>query len=125
MTIFLALLAAGPLNCSAPSTQYEMTRCAQQEADQADAEMTRQWKITYAVAKNADEFIDSWDKRPSNSAALLAAQRSWIAFKEKHCTVVSFHSRGGSLEPMIYAACIEELTDQRTSQLRDIEKSFR
>lgn len=125
MTILLALLAAGAVNCTAPKTQYEMNRCKQMDAERADIEMTRQWNITYAVMKNSDASPYRSDDADSRAAALLAAQRSWIKFKENHCNAVALQYEGGSMQPMIYSTCIAKVTDQRTIQLRDIEKAFR
>ncbi|MCF8998131.1 lysozyme inhibitor LprI family protein [Acinetobacter nectaris] len=51
---------------------------------------------------------------------LKQAQRSWIKFRDDDCTVQSYPTREGSVQPMIYANCLKEKTDLRIADLNKI-----
>lgn len=123
--VVLASQASAAINCREPGNQSEMTYCAWQDYKRADAVMTRQWQIAVANAKAADkEPRMSWDKRPSYFAALLEGQRAWLKFRDAHCVSEGYEARNGSMEPMLIAACKEELTKVRTRQLQDLAKGM-
>ncbi len=109
--ILLAGLSAGALaraeDCSALATQMEMTACAGRNYDAADAELNRLWKqLTARLAGND----------PARAEA-VAAQRAWIAFRDAECTFAASSVEGGSIYPMIYTACRQALTEDRSRTL--------
>ncbi len=126
MSLLLFLAAALPVaDCKDPQTQSEMTQCAAREFQQADVALNAQWRATLLKMQDYDRGIDrSYDKRPSYSAALITAQRAWIAFRDAHCTVDGMLFRGGSAEPMLVYGCKATLTKARTKQLRDLAAGF-
>jgi uncharacterized protein YecT (DUF1311 family) len=71
-----------------------------------------------------DSEPESWDKRPSFYAALLAGQQAWLKFRDAHCLSAGYVMRGGSAEPMMVNACLATLTRARTKQLRELAESF-
>jgi uncharacterized protein YecT (DUF1311 family) len=119
-TIVLAaglLLAAGaaPLaaqqeeapDCDNARTQVEMNLCAALGYEAADAEMNR----AYAQLRAA---VDEEER-----AALLAAQRAWLRFRDAHCAFEAAGFRGGSMQPMIHSGCMAHVTRERTKHLKD------
>ena len=115
-TIVLAagvmLAAASPLaaqqgkECDDARTQTDMNLCATDHYQAADAEMNR----AYARLRAA---IDAEER-----AALLAAQRAWLRFRDAHCAFEASGFRGGSMERMIHSNCMADTTRERTKQLK-------
>lgn len=118
------LLAAtqpiSPQECADALSQMEMTACASQDYERADAELNRLWRRIIAEAEANDRSPDSGrtaeDDR-SEAAILRAAQRAWIAFRDAQCEYEGLGERGGSMEPMIVNQCLARLTRERIAQL--------
>jgi uncharacterized protein YecT (DUF1311 family) len=51
---------------------------------------------------------------------LKVAQRLWIQFRDATCTAESNLYNGGTASAPAYSACLEELTRQRTADLKTI-----
>lgn len=122
MLIPLLLLAAAPVpDCGNAQTQMAMTECAGRDANAADAALNRQYAVTLAATKRQDAAIDrATDKAISYSAALVAAQRAWITFRDAECRSQSMEMRGGSAQPMLVYSCTAALTRARTAQLKQL-----
>ncbi len=124
MIAALLLLTAAPepeLNCIDPQAQQEMNRCAALEFERADAEMNVQWRLTVVAMKEGDRDLDrKYDREPGYYETLLAAQRAWLTYREKHCLGESFEARGGSLAPLLHGTCMTALTRARSKQLREL-----
>jgi len=75
--------------------------------EKADAEMTKVYR----------ELMKSLTTQ-NEKTLLLEAQRAWIKYKEAHCKAVSNQYEGGSMKPMILYGCLEEITNERTTQLQ-------
>ena len=120
--LLLALHAAAQApNCRNPVTQADMTQCAAMEFDRADRELNQVWRSALAAVRQGDRDSAPYtDGRPSGEAVLLAAQRSWLSFRDQHCTLEGYAMRGGTAEPMVYDGCRARLTEERARQLRDI-----
>jgi uncharacterized protein YecT (DUF1311 family) len=122
LTPLLALAAIAPdpeVDCANPRYQIEMNFCAQQDYERADAALNVQWKQTAAKMKEYDRApYRPDDKRPGYMATLLTAQRAWLGYRDAHCESAGYVARGGSMEPMLVAGCMAELTEQRIAQLK-------
>jgi uncharacterized protein YecT (DUF1311 family) len=70
----------------------------------------------------ADKDLDAGEKGAEK--ALLKAQRAWIDYRDGQCEAEGFQARGGTMEPMLVAGCIANLTDQRTKELKQLEESM-
>jgi uncharacterized protein YecT (DUF1311 family) len=74
--------------------------------------------------KAADEQLNQLYKQirqvltPDQQQQLLAAQRLWIQFRDATCTAESDLYKGGTASAPAYSACLEELTRQRTADLK-------
>ncbi len=130
LLVFAAFLAGNPvraqqseppLNCEEPMDQSSMTQCAYLAWETADKELNTVWKTAIKDARDADAEMKSYgsdDGRPGYEDTLLKAQRAWIAFRDAHCEYSGFEARGGSMEPMLVGICLEQLTLERTMQLK-------
>jgi uncharacterized protein YecT (DUF1311 family) len=109
-------------NCKNPQTQTDMTLCEQVRQDAADKALNAQYKKTRAAMVAADKDLDAGEKGAEK--ALLKAQRAWIDYRDGQCEAEGFQARGGTMEPMLVAGCIANLTDQRTKELKQLEESM-
>ena len=118
-SLFLLAAAATALNCGDAQSQAEMTMCAARDYQVADKELNKQWPKTLAVMKEKDRYPQpAYDKGPSYSAALLASQRAWLAYRDAQCLADGYSARGGTMQPMLVYGCKARLTDERVGQLK-------
>jgi uncharacterized protein YecT (DUF1311 family) len=124
----LMLLAAqdAPADCENPVTQLDMNECAYRDVQAEDAELNKQWRITYARMKRDDadynQTRDRYDTSADSAPALLESQRAWLKYREGQCTAESNRTRGGSMRSMLYSMCMTHLTNARTAQLAELMK---
>ena len=128
LSTLLALAAATQepeIDCDNAMAQFELNACAYKEFERADAAMNAQWKITVARMKAIDaDFDRTQDNRPGYFDTLLAAQRAWLTYRDKHCASEGYTMRGGSAEPMVISRCQIQLTEARTKQLKDLIEEY-
>jgi len=103
-------------DCKNPQTQMEMTSCEQDRYGEADKALNAQWKATRAAAAATDKDLDESDRGAEK--ALLTAQRAWISYRDAQCEAEGFQARGGSMEPMLVAGCLANMSDNRTKELK-------
>ena len=102
------------LNCKDPQDQNSMTQCAALDFEKADKELNKVWPKIKSDAQGNDqgtgktEYVD----------ALLASQRTWLAYLEAQCKWQGFDMHGGSGEPMLYYGCKARLTSERIKELQ-------
>lgn len=117
-------LCLGPLalaqqpDCKNPQTQTDMTSCAVSDFEAADKALNAQWKITRKAFTDRDMELDG-DMKGAEKA-LLKAQRAWIDYRDGECEAQGFSARGGTMEPMLVAACKADLTKARVKQLKSL-----
>jgi len=87
-------------------TQMELNAEANGKYKKADAELNKVYKELVALLS------------PERKALLVKAQRAWITFRDTHCRFTDSSYEGGSMQPMIYAMCMQEITEQRVKQLK-------
>lgn len=122
VAMFIAFGAnAEDLDCKNPVTQADMTACEQARQETADKALNTQYKITRAALAALDKDLgaDSGAEK-----ALVKAQRAWVDFRDAECEATGFQARGGTMEPMLVAGCIAELTDERTKQLKELAETM-
>jgi uncharacterized protein YecT (DUF1311 family) len=51
-------------------------------------------------------------------AALVAAQRSWLAYRDRECDFETIGEAGGSIRPMELSICSTTMTRARTAELQ-------
>jgi uncharacterized protein YecT (DUF1311 family) len=106
----LVIATAGP---ACAQTQAEMTEQACGELKKAEAELNRVYQEVLAANGKDTAFVE----------ALREAQRAWIAFRDAHVRSI-FPDPGpmayGSVNPMCRCLIHQQLTLQRTKQLREL-----
>jgi uncharacterized protein YecT (DUF1311 family) len=125
---FLVLAAAAadagpPIDCKRDDLpQQEMNICAGREFEAADKALNEQWRLTSGAMRQMDQQYGAQfsDGRPSFFETLVDAQRAWIAFRDKNCTVQGYAFRGGSGESFMVSACMAWMTRERTDELKQL-----
>ncbi|MDR6668525.1 lysozyme inhibitor LprI family protein [Rhizobium sp. 1399] len=117
------LLAAGAahaedVDCDNAQTQSDMTSCAEARYEEADKALNAQYKQTRAAMVAIDGDLEG-DMKGAEQA-LLKAQRAWISYRDAQCENYGFQARGGTMEPMLVAGCLADLTDLRTKELKEL-----
>jgi uncharacterized protein YecT (DUF1311 family) len=93
------------------STTYGILKCGEAEIAFQDARLNRAYKADMA------DLADS----PNGKAALLKAQRAWIAFRDADCATVRALS-GGTIAPIYVQNCYLQHTARRAQALEDLLK---
>ena len=107
----LALVFTTPLfaNCEDPMSQLDMNACAHQAYNQAVKTLN-----SYVEKLQKDETFDY-----TNKEFLKDALREWEEYREAECNFESdVIARGGSLQPLIFWTCMEELTLKQYDRVR-------
>ncbi len=95
-------------DCSTLATQTDMNQCADRQVKFADA------ALNAAYRQIVDRLAGAGETRP----LLVAAQRSWIKFRDTECAFSASGVLGGSIYPMITSTCLTGLTQARSHDLR-------
>jgi uncharacterized protein YecT (DUF1311 family) len=116
--IFLSLLLAGSAvyglpqqsknsdPCAGAESQGEMNICWGKKYKAADAKLNEAYRQLVAM-------LDDEQK-----AQLKEAQTAWLKYRDSNCEFVADEYKGGSMRPMIHAICLEEVTRNRTDELK-------
>ena len=116
-------LAVAALMLAAPAlaqTQAQMNAKADSAFHTSDRAMTARWKTTLARMKALDAANTSRGGGFGYAAALLASQRTWLAYRDAQCTIEGGEFAGGSMQGMTIADCRTRMTDVRAQQLRKL-----
>ena len=92
--------------CRGPASNAETTACFISASKTADEQLNKIY-VRIGEVLSADEQKD-----------LQAAQRLRLRFRDANCSAERNLYAGGSAAPMVYAACIEANTRQRTTDLK-------
>lgn len=113
---FAAPVAAEDLDCENALTQLDMNRCAHQAYLLAEEDLNHAYGMAVDAARSMDKYLQNGEV--PTVTMLRDAQRAWITFRDKACELESTIVRGGSMQPLIYASCLERETRARTESLR-------
>jgi uncharacterized protein YecT (DUF1311 family) len=98
---------AQKLNCndSTNLNQSQMNECAYLFYQSEDKKLNQAYKkvVTSLPA--------------SRKQKLIAAQQTWIKFRDASCDFERSEVEGGSMSPVIYYGCMQQLTKVRTQEL--------
>ncbi|SLN29815.1 hypothetical protein AQS8620_00916 [Aquimixticola soesokkakensis] len=114
--------AAQEVDCSDPDTQMELTFCAQQDWQAADAALNDMYKRAMVVLSQIDESEGA--DQPYAMTYLRDAQRAWITFRDNACAAEGYRAHGGSMEPMLIYGCRARLTEQRVQDLHLLTQTY-
>ncbi|MBB4214745.1 uncharacterized protein YecT (DUF1311 family) [Rhizobium sp. BK212] len=113
---------AEEIDCNSPKTQSDMTACEAARHEAADKALNAQYKKTRAALAAIDKDLDG-DMKGAEQA-LVKAQRAWIDYRDAECDAFGFQARGGTMEPMLVAGCLANITDKRTKELKELEDTM-
>lgn len=109
-------------NCRTAVSQTELSQCAYDDWEIADAELNRAYKRAMQLLKDWDANLPEDEK--GGAEALKEAQRAWITFRDKACEVEGYAMKGGSAEPLLVYGCMRQLTEDRSAQLNGLVDSY-
>ncbi len=110
------------IDCKDPPDQNSMTRCAGLDYEKADKELNALWPSIKASAEESDKGASAEDG--GYLKALMASQKTWLAFRDAECTWQGFQSHGGSMEPMLVNGCLAAVTKDRIKQLKENQEGL-
>jgi len=93
-------------NLSFAQTQLEMNQAADAKFKKADAELNK-------VYKQLMTMLDKNEKQ-----LLIIAEKDWLKFRDSHCKFETAQYDGGSIQPLIYSTCLEDLTQKRIAVIK-------
>jgi uncharacterized protein YecT (DUF1311 family) len=113
LILAVAVLAATPAanaasDCTNEASQADMNACAAALYAQSDAALNKTYKMIVARLKND----------APTAKMLLKAQKAWLAFRDAECSFQTSAAEGGSIQPMLQAYCLDDLTVKRTVALK-------
>ena len=109
--IILVIIFIGLSSNIVAQTQLEMNQNAQKSYKKSDNELN---KIYLSLIKILDKV---------EVQKLIKVQKCWIKFRNSHCEFESSQYEGGSIKPLIYSTCLEELTKKRIGELKQSIKN--
>jgi uncharacterized protein YecT (DUF1311 family) len=89
--------------CADPMTQTEMNICAFESFEEAEKKMAE-------VYERAREHFLEKDMQDR----FVQSHEVWRQYRDSHCEFSADQYKGGSIRPLILAACMETLTQERT-----------
>ena len=92
--------------CQGPSSNAEETQCFVGASRAADAQLNRTYDRVREVLSGDEQ------------KELQTVQRLWLRFRDANCAAERHLYEGGTAAPMVYAACTEAATRQRTAELK-------
>ena len=125
-TCLLALLVAGlasatqaeTIDCANASSTVEMNFCADKDFQAADKALNAAYEAALASTKTRD-LEKPYDAK-SFEAAMRAAQRAWVAYRDADCKDLTAQEwSGGTGTTSAVLGCMTEKTMQRTKDLKE------
>lgn len=114
--------AAQTVDCLNAVAQVEMTYCAEQDWQVADADLNAAYSAARAVMRDIDAGLPAAQR--GAEAALRDAQRGWITYRDKSCTAEAYTMHGGSAEPMVFYSCSARVTAGRAADLWTLAEGY-
>jgi len=108
-------VTAQMMDCDAALSQADMTHCAVQDFQSADADLNAAYKTARDGMRRIDAGLPASER--GAEMALRDAQRAWISFRDQACKAEGYLMHGGSAEPMVVYGCMARLTQQRATDL--------
>lgn len=103
---FITLLLLCFCSNSFAQTQSEMNATAYTNYKKADAQLNKVYKQLVAILDKKEKPL------------LIQAEKDWVKFRDSHCKFVASQYEGGSIQPLIYSSCLEELTKKRIAEIK-------
>jgi uncharacterized protein YecT (DUF1311 family) len=95
-------------DCGKFTTQMDLNKCAMDNLKSADNALNSTYQALVAKQDNA-----------ASKQRLKAAQRAWIAFRDRECAFeVGPQVGGGTIWPTEFGGCMEGITARRIRELK-------
>ena len=105
LLVCMILVGAAPAAPTLAQTQMELNQQA------GDALRKSDQRLNAVYNKLRAKISDAGKQK------LVAAQQSWLRFRDQECEFETMATVGGSIHSMVVAACLARLTDQRIKDL--------
>jgi uncharacterized protein YecT (DUF1311 family) len=103
---FIPVLLLCFCNHSFAQTQMEMNETANTNYKKADAELNKIYKQLMTILDQSGKTL------------LIQSEKDWVKFRDSHCKFEASQYEGGSIKPLIYSTCLEELTRKRIAEIK-------
>lgn len=101
-------------------TTLGTSECIRSETEHWDVILNREYQALTQYFRDLDSLGS--DASPEElTAALLEAQRAWIAFRDVECGFAYQRWRGGTIRSIVFANCMMVFTAERAIELRDMQ----
>ncbi|TAG94561.1 MAG: DUF1311 domain-containing protein [Oscillatoriales cyanobacterium] len=98
-------------NCKNPQTQTELNICSGVDYQRADKELNQVYnQVRDQLSANRRQ-------------QLIIAQRAWISFRDADCKFARSEVEGGTMAPLIFNNCLQDMTKKRISELNSYEQN--
>jgi uncharacterized protein YecT (DUF1311 family) len=92
--------------CAKAQGQADMNDCWGREYKAADATLNQ-------VYRQILTMLDDEEK-----SQLKEVETAWLKYRDANCEFVADQYKGGTMRPMVYAICLDDMTRNRTAELR-------
>lgn len=103
---FVVIIMLCLSNNSFAQTQSEMNVTANAKYKKADAELNKVYKQLMSILDQNEKPL------------LIQAEKDWVKYRDSHCKFEVSQYEGGSIQPLIYSTCLEELTRKRITEIK-------
>jgi uncharacterized protein YecT (DUF1311 family) len=103
----IAFAPAFGMDC-ADQTQIGLDKCADADFQRADKALNEAYR----------EVLRRLGGDEHKRQLLRAAEQTWVAFRDAECKFAVSSTENGSIYPMEYLICLEDLTNKRTKDLQ-------
>ena len=107
MSIGVSAQKPKPKPCEDAQTQADMNICWGNEYKKADATLNKTYQQLAAMLEDEEK------------AQLKNAENAWLKYRDANCEFVADQYKGGSIRPMIAAICLADVTNNRTTELKN------
>lgn len=99
-------------DCEQPQTQVEMTLCAKEAYESANADLVK--LFTSMVEESDLTRAELWKR----------SQDAWRTYRDATCAVYADLARGGTMAGSLHGNCMSELTRSRINELQKVRTYF-
>lgn len=105
--LLFTTLPARALECEGASDQTSLNVCAGRAYSEADRRLNELYR----------DLKERLKGEPNRLGHLASAQRAWVGFRDLECEFRASAVHGGSVQPMVKADCLRDVTEQRIKAL--------
>ena len=124
--VFMGVLAwpvfGQDIDCQNAMTQVDLTQCASQDYEAADAALNEAYQAAVAMMAQIDADLAADQQGAEN--ALREAQRAWITMRDNTCIAEGYTWYGGSGQGMVELGCLARVTRSRIEDLNILSATY-